>query len=126
MADPKIAPPRVIIELQPDGRYAMEYYINGARTRELLDNPLERGWDFGIQVYGGLSSVAQSRRQEANRKAEREAKVIATRHVRVWHGVADSFGKHFAEKTVGPLNPGKAADLRAAQANTIISSEDLL
>ena len=48
-------PPRVVVELHPDGTMAIEFYLNGARTRQ----PLYRGME-GVEIRQVLQRLARA------------------------------------------------------------------
>ena len=108
------APPRVVIELTPNGTYIAEYYRNGQRERVPLNRD-EVGW--GVQ--DALSSIARDRKAQAERKQAKADGEALSRHRRVWNNVAygtdgaRGHGADFANKTVGARN--KIAPLTDAE-----------
>lgn len=95
--------PRVIIQLNPDGTYQMESYINGQRAVTRLSS-----FDFQHMIVNELAAKQREIDNAAQRKAERLAKEEKDRHYRVWRNVAagygnnPGFGAHFANKVIGP------------------------
>lgn len=97
------AGPRIIVELLPDGRYKMEYYINGSRAIVPLNSAFE--WVELQDKFQELKSIADN---HAAKKAERIAEANASRHRQVWSSVANRHGIGFANKTVNALPVAEA------------------
>lgn len=93
-----IAKPRIIIEAQPDGSLVLESYINGQRSRELLT----RGFEM-IAIKDELARQARAIENAAEEKRLRQEREEASRHRRVWTGVAENHGIGFANRTVGQI-----------------------
>jgi hypothetical protein len=100
------APPqpigRVVVELSADGRIYMERYVNGARTRTLLDR--------GNEWWEVLDALAEQRRASeasAALRAEQAERASRLRHNRVWVTTAETHGAGFAHRVIkGEVPPG--------------------
>lgn len=95
MSEQKIRP-RVIIELQPDGTFVLETYINGARSRYNISPAFQ-------EVAHALFEKLKEINNAEERAAARKLKEAEARHKRVWTNVAADHGTHFANQTVGAL-----------------------
>jgi hypothetical protein len=118
MSDHTPPKPRLIVEQQSDGTLTIEYYINGARSKETLNR--------GFELYDIVEALAMQRnamQRQAEAKAERDAHAERQRHRQVWQYVAENHGVGFANKTVGGGPKKYAAE---PQPGAVVTSTDLL
>lgn len=91
--------PRVIVEQQPDGTLVCEYYINGARSRDVLNLGFE-----AFEIKEALRTQAKAIAKQIERELEKKREEEHNRHNRVWQGVARNHGIGFANRTVNGIN----------------------
>lgn len=124
------APPRVIVELGPNNQVIIESYINGQRQRVVANRGSE-WWDIADTLF----RIKSDRQRQAERQAEKKEKEVLSRHRRVWTGVAEDFGVHFANKTVGAKdsltapaakNAAAAKGKKPVPTNAIPATSDLI
>jgi hypothetical protein len=105
MASPTPVPqagPRVIIELNSDGTYKLESYVNGSRRQ----NSLTVGGEW-FEIKEELKELLAVRQAADARKAERIAEAEASRHRQVWGSVAHKHGIGFANRVVNGIPNGE-------------------
>lgn len=95
MATETQSPPRVIIELQPDGSLMVESYVNGSRTKL----PLTFGFE-AFEIREALAHIKRQRAEYAKLQAEKAVAAEKARHGQVWRYVAENHGIGFANRTV--------------------------
>jgi len=93
--------PRIIVELLPDGSYAIERYSNGMRSRETFEyGALQHA------VADALADQAKAIANAAERQALAKAKAEAELHRKVWSRSAATPGQGvgFANKYIGSMD----------------------
>ena len=98
-ASAPISPPRIVLELAPDGTIVVEQYLNGSRRREALHG------DILHEIMLCLAEQKAEQNRQAARKAEKAALADASLHRKVYFETAYRHGVEFAERTVN----GKSA-----------------
>ena len=94
-----MAPPRLVLELQPDGSLIAEFWLAGSRERRPISLDCEI-----FDIREALNDIKRRQRSEHELAAERERKAQIARHNRVWLHAAESHGQgpEWADKVIGP------------------------
>ena len=113
-----VAKPRIIVELMPDGTYAIEQYLNGSRRRTLCA-------DF-YDIRNALAEQRAFDESAAERKAQRKAEEERALHRKIWYQTAAAHGEGFANRTIngGAKGPNGTAAPAKPKATTVTA--DLL
>ncbi len=116
-----IIKPKVMLEQRPNGDIMIEYYINGARTQELVPSNYGAAMvmQFVAEAFDRMRQVATTEIERKRQKQELEEK---QRHRRVWFhsAYARGQGENFANRVIGPLSP------KSPKPKGVEATEDLI